>query len=166
MKRQLFLLWNAMVPLPESASHGESFVWNAAHGIALSVGFVAVVIKGEHDFNYWLYFSQPPRKIRELVLTSCDLTKLLQSQKPVSERHTPALIETLTPCLLHRTHLWAVYLYNTQHKALVGNLKLFLGNSKHPSSISHLSFPLQLFKVRMTFYVLLPVNGLPLASNR
>ena len=125
-----------------------------------------LLFKGEHDFNYWLYFSQPPRKIHELVLTSCDLTQLLQSQKPVSERHTPALVETLTPCLLPRTHLWAVYLYNTQHKALLGNLKLFLGNSKHPSSISRLSFPLQLFKMRMTSYVLLPVSGLPLASNR
>ena len=64
------------------------------------VVFVAGVIEGKRDFNYCLCFSQPPRKIRELLLSSRDFSQLLWSQKAAFERHTPILGETLTPRLL------------------------------------------------------------------
>lgn len=70
--------------------HMKRGMWNCIVG---GFFFVVVVINGKHDFNYWLYFSQPPRKIHKLLLTSCDLTRLMRSQKSVlSSSHTLALI--------------------------------------------------------------------------
>ena len=52
------------------------------------VDFVAGVIERKHDFNYWLCFSQPPRKIRELLLGSRDLSASLESEACLSKIHT------------------------------------------------------------------------------
>lgn len=52
------------------------------------VELVAGVIEGKHDFNYWLCFSQPPRKIRELLLGSRDLSASLESEACLSKTHT------------------------------------------------------------------------------
>lgn len=82
MKRQLFCneIDSALTRISLSCGkfHMKLDMWNCIVG-----GFVVVFVNGKHDFNYWLDISQPPRKIHELLWTSCDLAQFIQSQKPV-----------------------------------------------------------------------------------
>ena len=97
------------------------------------VVFVAGVIEGERDFNYWLCFSQPLRKIHGLLLGSRDLSASLESEACLADTHPSSEKPSHLACSVPWLCLWEVYLCDHEHEALLGNLRFFLGSSEHPA---------------------------------
>ncbi|KAF6094806.1 hypothetical protein HJG60_011898 [Phyllostomus discolor] len=106
----------------------------------------------------FLTLQERSRSCCSSALTSLALSKV----RSLCILNSPTCIGTLTPYCI--TRIRAIYLYNTEHKALPVNLRFFLRNSKHPV-VPLFYVPLQSLKMRDTFYVSLPVNGLLLVGN-